>query len=333
MKKLLTIMTLLLTLCLTCAFAEDTPTSYTSGDYEYILLADGTAQITDYTGRDKKVTVPATLGGHTVTAIGDSAFDWCWTLTGITIPDSVTAIGDGAFYGCTSLTGITIPDSVTSIGTNPFAFCTVLTDIQVSLNHPTLATIDGVLFEKATKKLICYPCAFTEKSYAIPRGIRVIGDSAFSGCDALTSITIPDSVTTIGGYAFYDCESLSGITIPDNVTTIGEGAFYSCKSLTSITLPDSLSTIGGYAFCYCESLSGITLPDNVTTIGDWAFSYCKSLTSITIPDSVTTIGGWVFDGCTALKTVTVTRDSFAEQYCIDNGLSYVYTDTYDWLLD
>ncbi len=287
MKKLLTIMTLLLTLCLTCALAEDTPTTYISGDYKYILLADDTAQITDYTGSAKKVTIPAKLDGHTVTTIGEEAFKYCWELTSITIPDSVTTIGDGAFYGCPSLTGITIPDSVTSIGTNPFAFCAVLTDIQVSLNHPTLATIDGVLFEKATKKLICYPCAFTEKSYAIPRGIRVIGDNAFSSCESLTSITIPDTVTTIGGYAFYGCESLTSIAIPDSVTTIG----------------------------------------------DSAFSRCSSLTSITIPDTVTTIGRWAFDGCSALKTVTVTRGSFAEQYCIDNGLSYVYTDTYDWLLD
>ena len=37
-----------------------------------------------------------------------------------TIPPSVTAIGDSAFRGCSSLTSITIPPSVTSIGNSVF---------------------------------------------------------------------------------------------------------------------------------------------------------------------------------------------------------------------
>ena len=232
MKKLLTA---LLSLCITDACAEDEPPPYTSKSYKYLLLADGTAKITAYTGKIKKLTVPETLDGHAVTAIGDNAFSGCMSLTSVVIPDSVTDIGDSAFYhcmslksvtigngvttigdeaffGCDKLTSIVIPDSVTSIGANPFEDCTALTDIRVSSEHPTLAVIDGVLFDKTEKKLICYPSALTADSYTIPQDIQVIGDSAFSRC-SLTSITIPDSVTTIGDSAFSDCDALKTITV------------------------------------------------------------------------------------------------------------------------
>ena len=65
--------------------------------------------------------------------------------------------------------------------------------------------------------------------------VTSIGDSAFSSCGSLTSITIPDGVTSIGGYAFEDCTSLTSITIPDSVTSIGDAAFWGSTSLTSIT--------------------------------------------------------------------------------------------------
>ena len=100
--------------------AEEAPTEYTSGDYRYTLQPDGTAAIVKYTGSASILSIPDTLDGYAVTAIGNEAFRSCESLKNITIPDSVTSIGDRAFYGCWFLSHITIPDSVTSIGDGAF---------------------------------------------------------------------------------------------------------------------------------------------------------------------------------------------------------------------
>lgn len=356
MKKLLAAL-LCFALFLTPAFAqgEEALEIRTSGDFEYVVPEDGTAQITGCNNYEAQaLEIPAELDGLKVTGInvgafwlctsltsitipdgvtdiGNAAFSDCERLTSITIPDSVTRIGDGAFGLCLSLTSIAIPDSVTDVGSNPFEHCKALQTITVSPDHPALEMIDGVLFGKADKRLICYPCAFTADSYAIPQGTEIIGEDAFAGCKNLASITIPEGVTRIGDAAFYNCDGLMSITIPESVTRIGDHAFYGCGSLTSIAIPESVTRIGKFAFGSCVSLPSITIPDSVTGIGYGAFAYCESLSSVNIPDGVTHIGENAFARCSDDLTLTVARDSYAAQYCKDYGLNYAYPDSPDGL--
>ena len=114
----------------------------------------------------------------------------------------------------------------------------------------------------------------------IPNGLIRIGQQAFKGCTALTSITIPDSVTQIYANAFEGCSSLTTITIPDGVIKISDNAFNGCTSLTSINIPDGVIKISGNAFNGCTSLTSINIPDSVTQINSSAFYGCTSLTKI-----------------------------------------------------
>ena len=316
--------------CWTGAVADDERETFTSGDYEYALLDDGTIEITKYNGSADRLTIPAKIAGKTV-----------------------TSIGYGAFAGCTFLTSVSIPDSVEQIGTNPFAACSALKTISVSPEHLYFATIDGVLFRKADKALISYPAGIKSSTYTIPQGIAAIGDGAFYSCYSLTSVFIPDSVTSIGDSAFAFCSSLTSVSIPDSVTSIGDGAFSSCDSLTSVSIPDSVTSIGDSAFYSCYHLTSVSIPDSVTSIGNTAFGCCFSLTSVSIPDSVTAIESWAFYACSSLTsvsipnsvtaigdnafsdcpnlTLTVPRNSYAAEYAKTNDIPYTYPDANDWL--
>lgn len=116
----------------------------------------------------------------------------------------------------------------------------------------------------------------------IKDNVTTIGDSAFSECVALESITIPDTVTTIGDYAFATCWALTDLTIPESVTAIGEGAFSSCKSLKSVAIPEGVTSIGDKAFDSCTSLGEVSIPSTVTGLGSSLFGWCRALEKVTV---------------------------------------------------
>lgn len=148
----LLLIVVMLCACWTGAVAEDEEReTFTSGEYRYVLLDDGTVEITRYTGRAKDLIIADTIDGKKVTAIGDSAFAYCLYLTNVTIPDSVTSIGNGAFEGCWILTSVLIPDSIVQIGTNPFFRATHLKAYPYLFTNRILPLLTAFYFAKLIK--------------------------------------------------------------------------------------------------------------------------------------------------------------------------------------
>ena len=187
----------------------------------------------------------------------------------------------------------------------------------------------GLEYEIADGKAMIVGYVGEAAELAIPGGIggypvTEIGDTAFIGCEQLTTVKLPKTVTTIGYCAFTNCSSLEEIVIPEGVVSIGQAAFYGCKSLEELTIPKSVTEVGREAFSETpwlerekmvivnntvadalNTLTEVTIPKGVTAIGDGAFNFCSELTKIVIPEGVTLIGDGAFSYCGKLSKVVL----------------------------
>ena len=224
--------------------------------------------------------------------IGEEAFNQCYDLISIVIPDNVLWIEEYAFNDCTSLLEIVIPDYVTWIGTNAFSNCSGLKDITIGSN---VSTIGSYAFMGCTSL----------ENIIIPNCVRYLGASALKGCSELVNIVISDKIASIKNNTFSECSSLLDIVIPDSVTSIESSAFQGCSSLTEIVIPDNVTSIGSSAFEDCTNLTSVIMGIGVIGIGNFAFSDCSSLSSVTIGRSVTSIGMLTFNRCSSLTEIVI----------------------------
>lgn len=97
----------------------------TYGDFEYTVLADGTAQITNYLGTDSEIVVPAEIDKIKVTGFSGISFFGIPSdaeklrlskVKKVTLSDGITFLGSGSFYGNDAIEEIVLPDSITSLG-------------------------------------------------------------------------------------------------------------------------------------------------------------------------------------------------------------------------
>ena len=133
-----------------------------------------------------------------------------------------------------------------------------------------------------------------------------IGESAFEGCDALTTITLPAGIESIEQGGFYECVWLQSVEIPDGVKRIGLGAFSGCERMTNVSIPGSVTEIGEWAFDRCPKLERIScyiqkpfdIDETVFKLNNDGYddNYVYSTALLVVPDGTKSTymstGGW-----------------------------------------
>ena len=227
---------------------------FEAGGLFYNVISDTipyTAEVTNHPGFPYEIasaTIPEKVNycdiTYVVKRIGAGAFEDCYALTSVTIPNSITSIESFAFKNCQSLNSINIPQSVVFIKPTAFSNSGIYNDES---NWEDSVLYIGDCLIQAKRGLT--------GSYIVKEGTRLIINEAFAGSN-LTDITIPNTVTDIGVGAF-QYSDLTSIIIPNGVTKIWAGAFLHCTSLKSVTLSNSITQIQRDAFRDCTALTTV----------------------------------------------------------------------------
>lgn len=137
--------------------------------------------------------------------------------------------------------------------------------------------------------------------------VTQIGENAFKGCTAITSVTLPKTLAIIEASAFAGCSALETINTPQPLSQIGDYAFDGCRSLKAFSLDASISALGKGCFRGCSSLTTVVFPTSFTEIPDEAFYGCASLEEIRCPATLLKIGRDAFGGCSYVKEIYLDR--------------------------
>lgn len=145
---------------------------------------------------------PRAISGHLtlpdgLTEIPSSAFQRC-QLDAVTIPNSVETIKDGAFNNCPNLSEVNFGSGLRVIQRDAFSQCPFLQIIDFSSTQ--LTDIGLAAFMDCEDLAIVY----------LSDCLKTIGMNAFRDCN-LIGISLPATLESIGESAFLGCEGLTTV--------------------------------------------------------------------------------------------------------------------------
>ena len=212
----------------------DEPVTYTEKE-------DGTFEITAVTNRENKKEFSTDADGKVVTSIARHPFKWDESIETVYIGKDVKELRGEAFVNLRALK-----------------------EFVVDEKNENFRSVDGVLYTKDMKTLLCCPKAYkNDKEFKVPETVEVISRSAFSDCK-FEKILLPEGLKRIESMAFLKAENLKEInsykgetvyaSLPEGLEFIGLDAFNYASGLTYLYIPSSVKEIGAYSFCYCAKI-------------------------------------------------------------------------------
>lgn len=306
-------------------YTDDTIKS--EGDFQYIINADNTATIVNYTGNNSTVKFTDQINKGQSNQL------------------NVTSIDANVFKNNNSnITSIVLPQYLKDGGVTEAVFepCTKLQSID-SGNSTAYKSQDGILYSKGLDKLICFPQAKAVADFVVAPDVTTICSKALYNAKNIKTVTFADKVNDIADDAFIGMSNLTKIMVgPNNTSYLANDngilfkADKSTSTLTLVKFPQNLAKesytvqnystsgvtgvtlyttkIGNYAFQGNTHLKSIQLKNESDTtdpklktasIGTSAFEGCTSLSEITVPSTITSISDFAFNKCSSLTNFQI----------------------------
>ena len=228
-----------------------------------------------------------------LTSIGIFAFRGCGHLKYFTVPRNVASLDGSAFFGDTAMLAFSVHEENQSFfSQNGVLFNRAMT---TAVAYPAGRNGEFAL-PASVYEVGDYAFAFAGITQVDFSNVQVIGPAAYMSSD-LEAVIIPDNVTQMGDSAFFGCEYLTTLHIGHGIAEIPAGAFSDCSALQSVMIPNTVQSIGTGAFENASLPEGLTFEKDSTLvyIGMGAFS-CTNIASVEIPASVVTIDKRAFAG-------------------------------------
>jgi len=167
-----------------------------------------------------------------------------------------------------------IPSGLSGVNSQTFSSATGLSGVTVHPMHPSLSSVDGILYNKAQNQIIIFPPNLLGDIF-IPDSITGINDNLFH-YSKISSLKIGTGIQTIGKL-FLQSPNLTGVMFGDSVHTFRtKRIIENCPNLREIYFGKSTKYFNSFPFSEteypffgdCPNLNSIIYPT-----GDFIFNH------------------------------------------------------------
>ena len=180
---------------------------------------------------------------------------------------------------------------------------------ETFLNKSTLMSIKLPKGLKSIGNSAFSGCSVLSEELKLPETLEVIGDKAFENCIAINGVLcIPASVNSIGSYAFAGCRGINAVDMSKSggLTSMLNNAFYNCSGLKKVDMSGvtELVALEQSMFKGCTSLKDINLSETLKIVRNYAFYGCSELDNLQFPASLQSVGHYAFQNCSKIKDLS-----------------------------